>query len=178
MTQASGHRRSMSLAQSMMTGSSRIARKMPPGPIVSPEHMRMPYFSEIVQSMPRKYTVRSAKLSTTKSAPGNTSFQSLATSSCNWTPVSSMTISARRAMRSSRPGLLSTSASVPWFKCGECTICQIALRPKKRLPAPMTTTLGCWTPLMALSSWHFLHVPRIIAELPGNCNQLWGAERE
>ena len=53
-----------------------MARKTPPGPMVSPEHMRTPYFSEMTQSMPRYLTVSLAKLSTTKSAPGSASRQS------------------------------------------------------------------------------------------------------
>ncbi|MNJ44506.1 hypothetical protein D3C77_395610 [compost metagenome] len=152
MTHASGQSSSMSLAHSIMTGSSLMALKIPPGPMVSPEHMRIPYFKATWQSMPRYFTVSSAKLRTTKSAPFSTSLRFVEPSTLRGTLFSLTTISASLTILDSFSSSVSTKASVPRFKYLESTICQIDWRPKNKLPAPITTIFGCGTLESIISS--------------------------
>ena len=142
MTHASGQSSSTSRQYARMCGNSLSVRMIPPGPIVSPLHIRIPYFKAISQSSPRYFTEWSAKLNTTKSAPANTSRACVEASIFSGTPVCATTLSASAFILARWAALVSTSANVPVWRCAECAICQMACRPKKRLPAPINTIFG------------------------------------
>jgi len=151
-THASGQRRSTSFRMAFCRGTSRSVRNVPPGPMVSAEHMIMPCFVLAAASTPRSLTPSTANARVTKSAPLSTFLRSVDASSFSGTPRAAMARSAIRVIVPSRSRFTSTSASVPRHRASLLTMLQMVCRPKKALPAPINTTLG--PVIQFTSAWH------------------------